>query len=215
MRTLGSRASRAGHQDLPSNRTCCENGDLKFTAGDPVVYAIAKVPIKLSILPGVISTSSTQFSTISQAPSASATEMDLKDLPGGGSSPTYGVASSPGLSSATHEAGPTQEASSGLGTGAKVGLGVGIPVGLLALAAIGACVWIRRKKQFTGVKTLPELHATTNNKDVAMNPHGTAMYRHELPSQVVATELPAQIRPYELPAHGGPHELPQQMTPTQ
>lgn len=114
---------------------------MKFTAGEPVVYAIAKVPIKLSILLGVTSSSSsTHVSTLSQAASASATEMDLSDLPGGEGSPTCGVASSPGLSSATNGAVPPQDTSSGLSTGAKVGFGVGIPVGLLALAAIDACV---------------------------------------------------------------------------
>ncbi|USP76452.1 hypothetical protein yc1106_03726 [Curvularia clavata] len=174
------------------NFICCSIDDLKFKAEKPVVYAIAEVPNKPSTVSTLTTASTIQLSTISQDTSASATNMDLADLPTEESSPTHEVALS------------KEGSSSGLGTGAKVGLGVGISVGLLALTAIGAFIWIRRKKQSTRVNNLHEIHVPTDNKGTSMDQHGTAMYSHELPSQVVFAELPA---------HDMRHELPEQRNP--
>ncbi|KAF2993225.1 hypothetical protein E8E13_001168 [Curvularia kusanoi] len=191
---LRNLSSKIGQEQI-LKRTCCSIDNLKFTADDPVEYAKAALYIGTTSL----GPTSTQLSTISEpTPGATQTGTEgLSDLPTSTTTPTPGVA-------------PSQEASSsGLGTGAKVGLGVGIPVGVLALAAIGAFFWMRRRKQSAGTKDVSELHAPpADNKaavppyrETAMNHQGAAVYRHEAPSPRVVAELPGS---------GEPHELPQQ-----
>ena len=102
--------------------------------------------------------------------------------------------------------------SSGLSTGAKIGLGVGVPVGVLGLLAIGAFLWMRRRRRATAPKNVSEMYAHTgaDNKgdappyqETAMNQQGAAVYRHEAPSPNTAVELPAHVKTHELPHQMG------------
>ncbi|KAI4941505.1 hypothetical protein J4E91_010680 [Alternaria rosae] len=180
------------------NTTCCAIADLNFSAEGPIVYATATNPIQVSIQSTSIATTSAHLSAISQATSGG-TATGTDDLP-------------PEVSTGRPSGAPSQdESSSGLSTGAKIGLGVGVPVGVLGILAIGACLWMRRRKRATKAKNVPELYAHTDNKstappyqETAMNQQGAAVYRHEAPSPHIAAELPAQIEPHELPQQTRP-----------
>lgn len=173
------------------NTTCCAINDLTFTAEDPIVYATATVPIKLSIQSTSTEPTSTLFSTISQERTAS----EITSLP-----------TSDGDASAG-DAGQQGTGESGLSTGAKVGLGVGIPVGVLGLAVLGAFFWMRRRKRSSKTKGVAEMYVPNTvdkgsvppYQETASNHQGAAVYRHEAPSPPVAAELPTPIGPHELP----------------
>lgn len=185
------------------NTTCCAIPDLTFTAEDPIVYATAAVPVTVSIRStSIVLSTSTHLSAISQATTGE-TATGTADLPSEDS--TAGPSGAPSGAS-------SQDAShSGLGTGAKIGLGVGIPVGVLGLLAIGAFLWMRRRKRATEPKNVSEMYAHTDNKgtappyqETAMNQQGAAVYRHEAPSPNTAVELPAHVKTHELPQQTGP-----------
>lgn len=173
----------------PINTTCCTIDDLKFEADDPIVYATATNPIKLSTQSASISTTSTSLSSISMP--TTATQADQSSLPTAG--------------------GNLQQSSDpeGLSTGAKIGLGVGIPLGVIGLAAIVAFFWMRRRRAAKASSDAPPAVSASNvNHNGDMSPyHQTAMkqqeatiYRHEAPSPQVAHELPASAAaPFELP----------------
>ena len=129
-----------------------------------------------------------------------ATEMDISNLPTADGDASLGGE-------------PQQEASdSSLSTGAKVGLGVGIPLGIMSLAAIGALLWLRRRRQSGGSKetsgssVLGTHHKETMPpyQETALNHQGAAVYRHEAPSPPTAAELPAAVEPSELPPQTKP-----------
>jgi hypothetical protein len=187
------------------NTTCCAIPGLTFTAEDPIVYATAAVPVTVSIRStSIVLSTSTHLSAISQATTGE-TATGTADLPS--------EDSTGGPSGAPSGASSQDSSSSGLGTGAKIGLGVGVPVGVLGLLAIGAFLWMRRRKRasVTGTKNVSELYAHTDNKgtappyqETAMNQQGAAVYRHEAPSSNAAVELPAHVKPHELPQLTGP-----------
>jgi hypothetical protein len=185
------------------NTTCCAIPDLTFTAEDPIVYATAAVPVTVSIRStSIVLSTSTHLSAISQATTGE-TATGTADLPS---------EESTGAPSGAPSGASSQDASSsGLGTGAKIGLGVGVPVGVLGLLAIGAFLWMRRRKRATATKNVPELYAHTDHKgtappyqETAMNQQGAAVYRHEAPSPHTAVELPAHVKTHELPQQTGP-----------
>ncbi|KAJ8117419.1 hypothetical protein OPT61_g1371 [Boeremia exigua] len=171
----------------PINTTCCTVDDLVTRAADPVVYATATIPIKVSIQSTSTSQTSVSLSTMSLP--STVTTADQSSLPTTDS--------------------PTQQNSdsAGLATGAKIGLGVGIPVGVIGIAAIGALFWLRRKRSAGAKMNTPELFTPSANdkaavppyQETAMNQQGAAMYRHEAPSPQIAHELPAAVEPSELP----------------
>lgn len=185
------------------NTTCCAIPDLTFTAEDPIVYATAAVPVTVSIRStSIVLSTSTHLSAISQATTGE-TATGTADLPS--------EDSTGGPSGAPSGASSQDASSSGLGTGAKIGLGVGIPVGVLGLLAIGAFLWMRRRKRATEPKNVSEMYAHTDNKgtappyqETAMNQQGAAVYRHEAPSPNTAVELPAHVKTHELPQQTGP-----------
>lgn len=168
------------------NTTCCTIDDLKFNADDPIVYATATNPIRLSTQSASTSPTSTLLSTVSLP--ASVTHADQSSTP------------------ATSDSTSESSNSTGLSTGAKVGLGVGIPVGIIGIAAIGAIFWLRRRRQATSGKASSEI--TTTNVDgngdappyheTAMKQQESTIYRHEAHSPLVAHELPAAAEPFEL-----------------
>ena len=200
---VGDKGLKGWSSRASVNTTCCAIPDLTFSAEDPVVYATAAVPVTVSIRStSIILSTSTTLSAISQATTGE-TATGTADLPSEDST---------GVPSGEPSGATSQDASSpGLSTGAKVGLGVGIPVGVLGLLAIGAFLWMRRKKRATGPKNVSEMYAQTDNKgaappykETAMNQQGAAIYRHEAPSTQAAVELPAQVKSHELPPQTGP-----------
>lgn len=171
------------------NTTCCGIDDLKFEAADPIVYATATNPIKLSTASTSTSSTSTLLSTISLPLSATTTQTDQSSV------------------TTTSDIAQSSSASGGMSTGAKVGLGVGIPVGVIGLAAIGAFFWLRRRRGATIPEHPPQVVASSAHGNGEVPPyHETAMkqqestiYRHEAPSPQIAHELPAAVEPTELP----------------
>ncbi|KAJ4986950.1 hypothetical protein SVAN01_07491 [Stagonosporopsis vannaccii] len=172
------------------NTTCCTIDDLTFEAADPIVYATATNPIKLSTQSASTSATSTSLSSVSLP--TTATQAEHSSLP-------------------TTDGNPEQSSNSdstGLSTGAKVGLGVGIPLGVIGLAAIAAFFWLRRRRTAKPSSSTPSEVITSNvngNGDMssyqqtATKRQEATVYRHEAPSPQIAHELPASVAPFELP----------------
>lgn len=172
------------------NTTCCTIEDLTFEAADPIVYATATNPIKLSTQSASTSATSTSLSSVSMP--TTATGADQSSLP---------TADGDLQQSSNSE-------SAGLSTGAKVGLGVGIPLGVIGLAAIGAFFWVRRRRTAKASSSTPPPVIPSNpngNVDMtsyqqtAVKQQEATIYRHEAPSPHIAHELPASVAPHELP----------------
>lgn len=177
-----------------TNLTCCNIDNLIFKAPDPVVYATASFSNRVSTQSTSTSPSSTYLSTISQDLTATHTA----------------ATSSPAGDSALSGGNTQQDSSSaGLSTDAKVGLGVSILLGVIGLAAVGAFFWLRRRRQSSGGKGLSGLYVSASDRkgdmppyqETAMNHHGAAVYRQNVPSPQMAAELPAAVEPTELPPH--------------
>jgi hypothetical protein len=202
---VGEKGLKGWSSRASVNTTCCAIDDLTFQAEDPIVYATATAPIKLSIqstsaAPATTDHSSTLLSSIALT-ATSATEMDVSGLPTSDSGEVSGNATQDQQSSS----------SPGLGTGAKIGLGIGIPLAVIGLAAIAAFLWLQRRRKASSVKaggphlldssaaskqTAPPYHETSTAQP------GAVVYRHEAPSRTPAVELPATNDMAELPPQG-------------
>jgi hypothetical protein len=201
---VGEKGLKGWSSRASVNTTCCAIDDLTFQAEDPIVYATATAPIKLSIqstsaVPATTDHSSTLLSSIALT-ATSATEMDVSGLPTSDSSDASGNATQDQPSSS----------SEGLGTGAKIGLGIGIPLAVISLAAIAAFLWLQRRRKASAKadgphlldssaaskQTAPPYHETSTNQP------GAVVYRHEAPLRTPAVELPATNDMAELPPQG-------------
>jgi hypothetical protein len=203
---VGEKGLKGWSSRASVNTTCCAIDDLTFQAEDPIVYATATAPIKLSIqstsaAPATTDHSSTLLSSIALT-ATSATEMDVSGLPTSDSGEASGN---------TIQDQPSSSSSEGLGTGAKIGLGIGIPLAVIGLAAIAAFLWLQRRRKASSAKadgphlldssaaskqTAPPYHETRPTQP------GAVVYRHEAPSRTPAVELPATNDMAELPPQG-------------
>jgi hypothetical protein len=205
---VGEKGLKGWSSRASINTTCCAIDDLTFQAEDPIVYATATAPIKLSIqststAPATTDRSSTLFSSIALT-ATSATEMDISGLPTSDSGESAGNATQDQSSSSS-------SSSEGLGTGAKIGLGVGIPLAVIGLAAIGAFFWLQRRRKTLSTKEdgphLLDSSAASKQtappyQETSANQQGSVVYRHEAPSKTPAVELPATTDMAELPPQG-------------
>jgi hypothetical protein len=208
---VGEKGLKGWSSRASINTTCCAIDDLTFQAEDPIVYATATAPIKLSIqststAPATIDGSSTLFSSIALT-ATSATEMDISGLPTSDSGESAGNATQDQSSSSSS----SSSSSEGLGTGAKIGLGVGIPLAVIGLAAIGAFFWLQRRRKTLSTKEdgphLLDSSAASKQtappyQETSANQQGSVVYRHEAPSKTPAVELPATTDMAELPPQG-------------
>lgn len=190
---VGEKGLKGWSSRASINTTCCAIDDLTFTAEDPIAYATATAPVKLSIQSLSTQPTSTHLSTISQA--TTATEIDISALP-------TAESNVPLINNTSQD-----KSSGGLSKGAKIGLGVGIPLGVIALAAIGAILWRQRRRRPAHATDASELFVPNKKDKQALPPYqettmsqqGAAVYRHEAPSPRVVVELPATENAAELP----------------
>ena len=203
---VGEKGFKGWSSRASINTTCCAIDDLKFTAQDPIVYATATPPIKLSVLPSSSAAPTSTFLSSISLVSTVTSELDIDSLP---TSDSEGASAGDADSNAQD-----QQASTGLSSGAKIGLGVGISLGVLALAALAVFFLLQRRRRRTTAasasaaaveKDGPHLLPSSASVKGSAPPYqetqmgGTARYRYEAPSVVPVAELPASGEMAELP----------------
>ncbi|KAF2028367.1 hypothetical protein EK21DRAFT_113998 [Setomelanomma holmii] len=128
------------------NTTCCAIDDLKFSAVDPVVYATATAPVKLTVQPSSATPTTSAFSTISQQTS----QVDLplsEPLPTETDTP---VETSP----------PASTKSKSSSSALPIGLGVGISLGVVLLGVF-ALLWFRPRRRGVSSPGISELMSSS------------------------------------------------------
>jgi hypothetical protein len=208
---VGEKGLKGWSSRASVNTTCCAIDDLTFQAEDPIVYATATAPIKLSIqstsaAPASTDHSSTLLSSIALT-ATSATEMDVSGLPTSDSGEASG--------NVTQDQTPPSSSSSSsssedLGTGAKIGLGIGIPLAVIGLGAIAAFLWLQRRRKASAKADGPHLldssaaskQTAPPYRETSTGQQRAVVYRHEAPSRTPAVELPATNEMAELPPQG-------------
>ncbi|OBT43119.1 hypothetical protein VE00_07678 [Pseudogymnoascus sp. WSF 3629] len=177
---------------------CCDNDKDCCTEGRGVVLnGVGKVVGKAvssssstTSVPSTLSTSSTSPSSTPTPTSDSSPSDTTTTTP---PTPTTPSAASE-TTDPTNPASPSETAAAagGLATSAKIGIGIAVPLAVLAAAGLGAFLWFRRRRVYSG-----------SNDGYKPSPQGSAAAQ-----ELGATEIPQELQALPREQSNIPIELP-------